>query len=156
MARTLATLMLLASCPVLLANGCKVLPQLRFLDPVEGAEVTWMPLRIRLDFQHTARLETFEARLNGIDITPHFALVPAPAEGERGFADADFVWDGLVLPGANLLEASIQTRSGLQTASAAFSAVGDPYADDCLVPDANRSCSPTISSIGSRSIRNGR
>jgi hypothetical protein len=101
-------------------------PPIRFVTPTPGAEVTYMPLFIELDLTATGDLQTLEVLLNGSDITGDFTS--SPPVGGRVAVIAQFVWDGLVLPGSNQLQVSFQVGS-TQTKNALFDAVGDAYAD---------------------------
>jgi hypothetical protein len=119
------------ACVLPLALGayhCPLIPaEIRFLEPQEGAALTHMPLTIELDFFVRADPQSLSVSLNGADVTGLFGLEPG---NPRTVAYADFVWDsGYVLPGANLLEASILLDGILRTASVSFTTEGDPYAD---------------------------
>ncbi len=126
--RHLSTLALLALLPALSGESCAVLvPKIRIASPVEGQELTWMPLNIEVDFQNTADFRTFEVLLNGHDISDRFAITGGGRR--RDVATAEYVWDGFVLPGVNVLTATIQATSGPVSATTTFTTVGDPYAD---------------------------
>ncbi len=126
--RHLLTLALLATLPVLSAEDCAVLvPKIRIAAPVEGQELTWMPVTVEVDFQKTADFRTLQVLLNGNDISDRFVITGGGAR--RDVATATFVWDGMVLPGANEISASIRATSGPVFASSSFTTTGDPYAD---------------------------
>jgi hypothetical protein len=119
------------ACVLPLALGayqCPLVPpEIRFLAPQEGAALTLMPLDIELDYFVRADPQSLSVHLNGADISELFDLEPG---NPRVVARADFVWNsGFVLPGSNLLEASILLDGLLRTASVGFTTEGDPYAD---------------------------
>ena len=100
---------------------------IRFVRPYTPQRVTWMPVDSVLDFDAAADEASLLVRLNGTDVTSAFAIgVP---EGGRRRAAAR-LWDGLVALGANELEASIDLGGAPHEASASFTAIGDPYADE--------------------------
>jgi len=120
------------ACVLPLALGayhCPLVPpEIRILEPAPGAVLTHMPLQIELDFFVRADSGSLSVELNGVDISDRFLFDP-PAN-PRALAWAEFVWgSAFVLPGQNLLEASIQLDGLTHTASVQFSSEGDPYAD---------------------------
>jgi hypothetical protein len=98
--------------------------------PGAGAVQTWMPLDLALAFDAAADVGTLSVLLNGSDVTALFT--PNPPQGGVRTATATDVWGSFVLPGANLLSASIEVGGVPQPASAAFSLVGDPWADEVV------------------------
>lgn len=99
----------------------------QFLEPQPGAQLTWMPLAISLDFDEAAAVQTLEILLNGNDITSLFAI--DPPQGGRRLASAASVWGGFVAAGANLLEASVELGGAPHAATRTFFTRGDPFAD---------------------------
>lgn len=113
--------------PLLLIGAACEAPPLGFVSPVDGEQVTWMPLDVEVRVQSDIA-STLAVKLNGHDVTTAFTLGP-PIDGWRT-ARATRIWDGRVLPGANTLELRAQLASGSTTArTATFHALGDPYAD---------------------------
>ncbi|HVP29906.1 MAG TPA: hypothetical protein VMW35_12195 [Myxococcota bacterium] len=110
-----------------LGPACTPPPEIRFLAPLSGASLTWMPLSVQLDFTSSANAATLHVTLNGNDVTPSFVL-GAPVGG-RIAASASGIWGGLVLPGTNQLVAEVGMGSKTYTASLQFQTSGDPYAD---------------------------
>jgi len=112
-----------------LGLGCDDTPVVAWRTPVTNAEVTWMPLNPVFDFQaQNADLGSVAVELNGHDVTSLFTFEP-PLNG-RITVHAEHVWGpGFVLPGANVLKASVQIGPLGYSVSAPFTAVGDPYAD---------------------------
>ena len=95
--------------------------------PAAASQVTWAPLDLLVSFTQNANASTLQVELNGNDISGAFTLEP-PAGGWRK-ARAKNVWDGIVLPGANLMTASVQVGADIKQCQSTFQAVGDPYAD---------------------------
>jgi hypothetical protein len=119
---------LLAALPMLLGQSCMP-PEIRILTPSPGGSVTRMPLTLELDFFQRADPQSLLVRLNGVDLTSRFTLDPPDAQS-RVLAWADYVWaSSLVLPGTNQLTAQVRIDGILHSASATFTAVGDPYVD---------------------------
>jgi hypothetical protein len=109
-----------------LGDACDGPAPLRILAPASNGSVTHGPLRLELDFVATAKPETLEVYLNGVDITASFVL--EPEVGGRIRAVADFIWEpGLVEVGANDLYAEL--RGGVHASWLGFTTVGDPFAD---------------------------
>jgi hypothetical protein len=90
-------------------------------------EATYAPLDLELSFAASADAQTLSVLLNGHDVTGAFAIAP-PVNGRRR-ATAQDVWDGMVLPGANRLEASIVKNGDTKVCSRDFTTLGDSYAD---------------------------
>lgn len=119
---------ILAWLAPLLAIGAACRPPVSIVSPASGSERTWMPLDAIVDVQAGADVSTFTVKLNGHDVTSRFALGP-PVNGVRRAVATD-LWDGLVLPGPNVLEARIRIPGGAFASSKrTFQTVGDPYAD---------------------------
>jgi hypothetical protein len=101
---------------------------LEIVSPRAGQEVTWMPLDVELRIQGGMVPATLDVRLNGHDVTSQFSVGPL-VNGWRTVR-AERIWGGVVLPGANTLAVRVENANGAPTTrSAAFEAVGDPYAD---------------------------
>lgn len=109
-----------------LGPACET-PPIRVLSPAPNAALTWMPLTAQIDFASDAAPGTFHVTLNGNDVTPFF-VVGAPTNG-RIVATTTNLWGGLVLPGTNQLATQVTVAGVVKTASATFTATGDPYAD---------------------------
>jgi hypothetical protein len=89
-----------------------------------------MPLTLAIDFDGAAPAASLVVLLNGNDISDRFeTLFSIP---QRTAVVAEGVWDGLVLPGTNVLDASIDGPGGRVSAVHTFEAVGDPYADEVV------------------------
>jgi hypothetical protein len=95
--------------------------------PATASEVTWAPLDLLVNITKDATASTLQVSLNGNDISGAFVVEP-PAGG-RQKAKAANLWGGLVLPGANLMSASVQVGAATMQCQSAFQAVGDPYVD---------------------------
>lgn len=103
-------------------------PPLEITAPPPFGVLTFMPLDLSLEFDAAADPQTLVVQLNATDVTALFAL--DPPQGGRRTAQAIDVWGSFVAPGPNLVEASIEVGGIPQDASASFSLVGDPYADE--------------------------
>ena len=101
-------------------------PPIRFVRPYTPQRLTWMPVDAVIDFDAAADEASLLVHLNGTDVTSAFAI--AAPEGGRRRATA-LLWDGLVALGPNELDAAIDLAGVPQEASAIFTAIGDPYAD---------------------------
>jgi hypothetical protein len=95
--------------------------------PAAASEVTYAPVDLLLNFSWQADPQTLHVVLNGTDVTNLFALLPPLPN--RKLAGAADVWGGIVLPGTNLLTATVQVSGQTKQCQASFQAVGDPYAD---------------------------
>ena len=110
-----------------IASACNPQP-VRITLPANGAHLTWMPLNVTIRLSAGVDASTLEVKLNGHQVGDLFAVDP-PANGWQ-MARATHLWDGMVLPGANTLEARVRNGSGAWSLHATtFEAVGDPYAD---------------------------
>jgi len=98
--------------------------------PAAGSVLTHMPVTIQVDFDAAANLGTLAVSLNGNDITGLFGT--APIGGGKIRATAAHVWGGLVLAGANLIEASVEVGGNPQATGLGFDTTGDPYADEVV------------------------
>ena len=96
-------------------------------QPAEASEVTWAPLDLLVNITQDATPSTLQVWLNGNDVSAAFTV--EPPLGGRQKATATDLWDGLVLPGANSMTASVQVGAATKQCQAAFQAVGDPYVD---------------------------
>jgi hypothetical protein len=113
--------------PILLVGAACQSSPVRFVSPLNGDSVTWMPLDVEVRVQ-SGFASTLVVKLNGHDVTAAFALGP-PVDGWRT-ARATRIWGGQVLPGANTLEVRVKLATGTSTSrTATFQALGDPYAD---------------------------
>ena len=82
---TRARLGFIASVALVLwtAETCTPLPEIRILSPKPGLDATYEPLLIEIDFGGLANLETFQATLNGVDITADFTFELRPGWRRR-------------------------------------------------------------------------
>ncbi len=132
MRRRAASLLLATLVALTLARGAEAgrrrSSPIRFDAPTSGSEVTWMPLDVALGLRSDLSISTLLVTLNGEDVTSAFTV--HPLVGGWRPATAEDLWDGLVLPGANTLEARAQDSLGvLRVAQSSFVATGDAYAD---------------------------
>lgn len=112
-------------------SGCVPVPEwIRIVTPADGEERTWMPVTLVIDFDASAPLGSLVVLLNGNDVTGDFEVVFSAA-GRTAVA-AEHVWDGLVLPGSNTLDASIDGPGGRASVVHTFESLGDPYADEVV------------------------
>ncbi len=109
------------------ASSCTEIAWIRVQHPTVLGTQTWAPIDIAIDFDAAAPTGTLQVLLNGNDVTGLFTIDP-PSNG-RVVAWADFVWDGYVLPGTNVIEARIDDAQGTVVATRSFETTGDPYAD---------------------------
>lgn len=122
----LAVLALLAAVPAQAGRPRVPLPIVA-VAPLPGQQVTYAPLHLAVTLDAAGNTNTFQALLNGHDVTSEFSFA-APANG-RIAATADYVWDGTVLPGTNQLVVKYSASGTPLQLTVAFQAVGDPYAD---------------------------
>ncbi|MCI0636642.1 MAG: hypothetical protein L0206_22385, partial [Actinobacteria bacterium] len=132
MMRHAASLLLAALVALAIARdaeaGRRRSSPIRFDAPTSGSEVTWMPLDVGLSLRSDLSVPTLLVTLNGEDVTSAFTV--HPLVGSWRAATAEDLWDGLVVPGANTLEARAQDSLGvLRLAQSSFAATGDAYAD---------------------------
>lgn len=114
--------------PLLAIGSTCQQPPVRVTAPGDGTSVTWMPLDVTIRLKAGIDAATLEVELNGHEVGDHFT-VDAP-EGGWQIARATHLWDGMVLPGINTLEARVRNASGSWSLhGTTFEAVGDPYAD---------------------------
>ena len=109
------------------AIACGGPPALRILAPAKNAVLTWMPVDIGIDLAAGADLGTLVVQLNGTDVTSLFTLVDPPSG--RSSASAEDVWDGIVLPGANLIEVDVTVNGNPLSATRSFDTEGDAFGD---------------------------
>lgn len=110
-----------------LGAQCGTVHPLRTLAPTNGSTVTWMPLDLTIDMSADADPATLSVLLNGVEVAGALTLATV---GSRQQASVDDLWaDGLLLPGTNQLDASVDVNGVTKALSITFEAVGDPYAD---------------------------
>ncbi|MCI0634442.1 MAG: hypothetical protein L0206_11090, partial [Actinobacteria bacterium] len=101
---------------------------LRIHAPAAGSEVTWMPLDVELLVRSDLSVPSLVVTLNGHDVTSE--LVVHPVVGAWRTVTGENLWDGMVLPGTNVLQASaLDSQGAPQLAQSTFSALGDAHAD---------------------------
>ena len=100
---------------------------LECVKPRAGSEVSYAPLDLLIDMDTATDEWTLHVVLNGTDVTNAFTL--GMPFGFRQKATASDVWGGIVLPGTNLLTATVQLGTQTKQCQASFQAVGDAYAD---------------------------
>lgn len=135
MTRRAARVFVTALAALALAQGAeagrKRVKPLEINAPAGGSEVTWMPLDVVLRMRSDLSVPTLVVTLNGHDVTSD--LVVYPLVGGWRTVTGDDLWDGMVLPGPNVLQASAQTFQGaLKVAQSSFSTLGDAHADDVI------------------------
>ena len=109
------------------AEAGRVRPDIECVVPAAGSEVSYAPLDLLINLNAQTDEQTMHVVLNGTDVTSAFAL--ATPSGYRQKASASDVWGGIVLPGTNLVTATVQLGAQTKQCQASFQAVGDAYAD---------------------------
>ncbi len=122
-----ATAVALACIVSASAEAGRVRPDLECVVPAAATEVSYAPLDLQLDMNTATDEQTLHVVLNGTDVTNAFTLGTPAAFRQK--ATASDVWGGVVLPGTNLVTATVQLSGQTKQCQASFQAVGDAYAD---------------------------
>jgi len=103
-------------------------PAIRVLAPKLGADLTLMPVDVRVDLDPLANLSTLAIHLNDVDVTPDFT-VEIPETG-RIVAHADGFFDpDVLIDGRNLIAVDVEVKGTAVHRQSYFDMTGDPYAD---------------------------
>jgi len=127
MTRVAATVAALVLAFAGTAQAGRPRPPIECTKPSAVHASTYAPVDLELSIRVTADLGTLAVTLNGSDVTDDFAFAPAVAG--RVKANANDVWGGIVLPGANTLHASVVKDGALFECTRGFQTAGDPYVD---------------------------
>ena len=109
------------------AEAARTRPPIECVKPSAIDASTYAPIDLELSIVGDADLPTLAVLLNGTNVTSAFAI--DPPVGSRRKAAATDVWDGIVLPGANTMQASIVKAGHAYQCTRPFQTQGDPYAD---------------------------
>jgi len=91
------------------AEAGRVRPDIECVIPAAGSEVSYAPLDLLINLNAQTDEQTMHVVLNGTDVTSAFAL--ATPYGYRQLATASDVWGGVVLPGTNLVTATVRLEN---------------------------------------------
>lgn len=122
-----AALALLALLFVGTAEAARLRQPVECTKPSGLHAVTYAPVDFELSLAPAAEPATLVVTLNGTDVSGAFT-VDSPPTG-RKTAKATDVWGGVVLPGANTLQASVVKQGQSYQCTRSFQASGDPYVD---------------------------
>jgi hypothetical protein len=109
------------------AEAGRTRPPIECVRPSPVLASTYAPIDLELSLGAQANVETLSVLLNGTDVSSAFTVEPVMS-GRRKAAALD-VWGGIVLPGANSMQASIVSGGQTFQCTRPFQTQGDPYAD---------------------------
>ena len=100
------------------------------VNPSATKPSTYAPIGLELSVAGDADLPTLAVLLNGTNVTSSFAV--GPLNSGRRTATATDVWGGIVLPGGNVMQASVVKAGVTYQCTRPFQTQGDPYADSVV------------------------
>lgn len=109
------------------AQAGRVRAPIECTKPSATLSSTYAPIDLELSIAVQADIATLSVSLNGTNVTSDFTIA-APGGGRRKATALD-VWDGIVLPGANTMQASVVKDGQTVSCTRPFQTEGDPYAD---------------------------